>query len=135
MTRVRLGFFEDFKSSDTLLLEADCEGLQALAVVFRSLAAGTHEVLALHELSLFEVHHGVQLTARRTSRDHGTRRLNAGTAFLWERTSDGWVDAAEKLEVLTRYEGAHHTLDAEDDEVVVQVSKGEYGDGWWLTHS
>ena len=56
------------------------------------------------------------------------------SVFLWERTADGWQDAAEKLDVLTQCEQGHHYLDADDDHVVVEVSRGEYGDDWWHTH-
>jgi hypothetical protein len=134
VTSVRIGYFQDFKSSDTLLLEADADGLRALAETFRSLAAGTLNRLALHGLPFVEVHHGVQLTATRSNRDRGTRHTDGGTAFLWERDATGWEDAAEKLDVLTQCEAGHHYLDADGDQVVVEVSKGEYGDDWWHTH-
>ena len=123
MTSVRIGYFEDFKSSDTLLLEADAEGLRALAETFRSLAAGTLDRLALHELPFVQVHHGVQLIATRSNHDRGTRRSDAGNAFLWERDADGWQDAAEKLDVLTQCEEGHHYLDADDDQVVVEMTR------------
>lgn len=134
MTNVRIGYFEDFKSSNTLLLEADAEGLRALAETFRLVAAGTLDGVTLHHLPFAEAHHGVQLTARRSTHDRGTRRADAGSVFLWERTGDGWQDAAEKLDMLAQYEEGHHYLDANEDEVVVQVSIGEYGDEWWLRH-
>jgi hypothetical protein len=125
---------EDFKASNTLLLEADAEGLRTLAEKFRSLAGGTIDGLALHDLPFVEIHHRVQLIATRSAQDRGTRRVDVGNAFLWERTADGWEDAAEKLDVLTQYAEGHHYLDADEDQVVVQVSRGEYGDDWWRTH-
>lgn len=134
MICVRIGYFEDFKSSNTLLLEADVEGLRALAKMFRSLAGGTLDNLALHKCPFVEVHRGVQLTATRAVRDLGARRVNAGNAFQWERTADGWKDAAEKIEVLAQYGEGHHYFDADEDEVVVQVSRDEYGDDWWRKH-
>ena len=134
MTSVRVGYFEAFKSSKTLLLEADADGLRALADRFRSLAAGTLNDLVLHSLPFVEVHHGVQLTATHSTHDRGTRRADAGNAFLWERNAAGWQDAAEKVDVLAQCEEGHHHLDADEDEVVVQISKGEYGDDWWHTH-
>jgi len=135
MSKVRLGYFADFKSNDTLLMEADTEGLQSLAALFRSLAVGTRDSLALHDLPLFEIHHGVQLTAACGGHDRGTRRFGTANSFLWERTALGWEDVADKLDSQVQAERAcHHYLDAEKDEVVVQVSKGEYGDKWWLEH-
>jgi hypothetical protein len=134
MTRVRIGYFEDFKTSNTVLLEADAEGLRALAATFRSLAAGTVDGVALHDLPFAEVHHAVQLTATRSTRDRGARRAGGGHTFLWERTVDGWQAAAEKADVLALCEDGHHYLDADEDQVVIQVSRGEYGDEWWHTH-
>ena len=134
MTSVRIGYFEDFKSSNTLLLEADAEGLRGLAEAFRSLAAGTLDGLAFHDLPFVEVHHRVQLTATRSTHDRGTRRADAENVFLWERDAGGWQGAAEKLDGLTQFGKGHHYLDADEDQVVVQVSKGEYGDDWWHKH-
>jgi hypothetical protein len=127
---LRIGYFEDFKSN-TLLLEADADGLRALAELFRSLAAGTLDNLALHTLPFVELHHGVLLTATRSALDLVTRRAHPGRSFLWEGTADGWLDAAEKLDVLTQCEEGHHYLAGDEDQIVVQVSKGEYGDDWW----
>jgi hypothetical protein len=130
---IRIGYFEDFKSSKPLLLEADAEGIQSLAEAFRSLAAGTIANVVLHELPFVEIHHGVQLIATRGSQDRGTQR-DAENVFSWERDAEGWQEAAEKLDALTQYGAGHHYLDADNDQVVVQVSKDEYGDGWWHTH-
>ena len=94
---VRLGYFEDFKSSDTLLMEAGAEGLQRLATVFRSLASGKVRALALHELPFIETYHSVQLIASCSSQVYGTRRGDAANTFLWERSNLGWEYSAEKL--------------------------------------
>ena len=134
MTSVHIGYFEGFKSSNTLLLEGDADGLRALAETFRSLAAGTLDGVALHELPFMKVHHGVHVVATRSTHDRGTRRADAENVFRWERTEEGWRDSAEKADVLTRSAQGHHYLDADDDQVVVEVSRGEYGDGWWQTH-
>lgn len=134
MTKLRIGYFEGFKSSNTLLLEADADSLRALAQLFRSLAAGTLDNLRLHALPFVEVHHGVLVTATRSALDRGARRGDAGPSFLWERTEDGWRDAADKLDVLSQHKEGHHYLDGDEDEVVIQVSKGEYGDDWWQKH-
>jgi len=132
--RIRIGYFEDFKSSDTLLLETDAEGLRTLAEMFRSLARGTLEGVAVHDLPFVEVHHGVQLTATRGASDLGIRRADVGNVFLWERTANGWEEAAEKVDVLAQHREGHHYLDTDEDQVVVQVSRGEYGDDWWHKH-
>ena len=133
MTRVRIGYFEDFKSSKTLLLDADADGLRALAETFRSLAAGTLSAVGFDELPFMEVHHGVDLLAVRSTHDR-IWRADVENVFLWERTAEGWQDSAEKIDVLIQCARGHHYLEAADDQVVVEVSRGEYGDGWWRAH-
>ena len=81
MTSVHIGYFEAFKSSNTLILEGDADGLRALAETFRSLAAGTLDGVALHELPFMKVHHGVQVVATRSTHDRGTRRADAESVF------------------------------------------------------
>jgi len=134
VTTLRIGYFKDFKSSNAILLEADTDGLRALAQLFRSLAAGTLDNVGLHDLPFVEAHHGVLVTATRSAHDRGARHADARPAFLWERTEDGWRDAADKLDVLSQHKEGHQYLDADEDEVVIQVSKGEYGDDWWREH-
>ena len=102
MTSVHIGYFEGFKSSNTLLLEGDADGLRALAETFRSLAAGTLTAVVFHELPFMKVHHGVDLLAVRSTDDRGIRRADAENVFLWERTAEGWQDSAEKIDVLTQ---------------------------------
>lgn len=134
MARVRLGYFEDFKMNHTLLLEADAAGLRALVATFRALASGRVAGVALHHLPFVEVHHGVQLTAVRGSRNRGARRASIRNVFGWERTKDGWHDLAEKLDLLVGQKDGHYYVEEPEDDVVIQVSKGEYGDDWWRRH-
>ena len=136
MSRVRLGYFAAFKSRDTLLMESDAAGLVKLAALLREIAAGERGSLDLHDLPLFVVHGAVRVTTARTEQDCGTRRINPGTSFAWERSAPGWHLAADMLGSLAEPGGpCHQYLDADADEVVVQVSKGEYGDAWWLARA
>jgi len=129
---MHLGYFADFKSGEALLMEADIEGLQELRGMFQALAAGRIRRVILHRLPFVQVHHAVELRASSGPEDPGVRRDGAGNSFLWERSRDGWRDAAEKLTVLIEDPNAcHHYLRAEQDDVDVVVSKGEYGDTWW----
>ena len=130
MGLVRLGYFEGFKSGNTLLLDGDQEGLQQLGETLQQLASGGAEAVALHSLPFVEAHHGVRLVARVAPRDTGTLQ-GAGTEFEWKRTSSGWEEAAEKVAVISQSRCGHHYLDAFKDEVTVMVSLGEYGSQWW----
>jgi len=69
---VRLGYFEGFKSGNTLLLDGDREGLQQLDETLQQLASGGVEAVAIHSLPFVEAHHGVRLVSRVAPRDTGT---------------------------------------------------------------
>ncbi len=63
MTRVRLGYFENFKGANTILLCGDGDGLQRLADLLRPLEDANAEPVNLHVLSFVQVYGGVSLTA------------------------------------------------------------------------
>ena len=132
MAQVHLGYFENFKSNDTLLMEGDTEGLRHLARVLRSLERGSADAIEIHGLPFVERHHGVRLTAKRAPHDLVARVDASSNEFTWERTDVGWQDAADKVEVLVECAEGHHYLEATEDQVVVEVSKGEYGSDWWI---
>ena len=61
VSRVDLGYFQNFKSSDTLLMEGDADGLRNLARVLRSLESGSAAVVEIDGLPFVWSHHGVRL--------------------------------------------------------------------------
>ena len=67
---VQIGFFRDFKSSDTLLIEGDSSGLRQLADVCGDLAEDGGST-AIHELPFVEVHHGIRVVASTADRGVG----------------------------------------------------------------
>ncbi len=133
MGHVHIGFFKDFKESDTLLIEGDSEGLRSLALAIRKLATSRNiEVVAIQDLPFVEVHHGLQVLAYRVSGDDGARFQHAGV-LAWRRSAAGWQQVADKIDALCEPTAGHHYLDDLSD-VTVQASTGEYGAAWWLTH-
>jgi hypothetical protein len=133
VTAVRLGYFEDFKSNNTLLLDGDQTGLKQLVEQLRALAAGAVESIAIHSLPFVETHHGVQLVAQGTTDDIGT--LQRGPAdFQWQRSRSGWEDVTDKVQAVIQGGRCHHYLDAPHDTVTVMVSSGEYDAHWWSNH-
>jgi hypothetical protein len=134
LATARLGYFEDFKSSDTLLIEADSEGLRKLAELLRSLARGSAKVVTIHTQPFVESHHGVTLTASLGRRDFVARTGDASKEFRWERTASSWGEAADKVWALAERDAGHQYLDLDEDEVVIEVCTGEHGDAGWLAH-
>src|SRR6266704_3929942 len=81
VARVDLGYFDNFKSAGTLLIEADDEGLQHLGASLRSLQQGSVGSLAIEALPCVTAHHGVRLTAARGFRESVTRCGTASNEF------------------------------------------------------
>jgi len=131
---VHLGYFKNFKARDTLLVEGDAEGLRNLAAVLRSLQCGSPEIVAVDALPFVQSHHGVRLTAKRSQSDRVARMAPSSVDFTWERTEAGWRAATDKVEELLDRDAGHQYLDRAGDQVVVEISKGEYGSGWWQDH-
>ena len=132
---LHIGFFKDFNSNDTLLLEGDSIGLGQLESAIRSLADGTNATLALHTLPFVDARGSVEIIVMLTDRDLGIHRVDSTTSFVWQRTEAGWRDIAGKIVTLIGSVRGHHYLEAESDDVTVEVSKGEYGDNWWTAIS
>lgn len=131
MGSIRVGFFEDFKGADTLLIDVDHEGL-------RGLIAWLREVMSSERKAWFSDCPGVSLQSRlrvevlRVLDDIGLLRM-AETEFVRRRSEDGWMEIIEKLDVMEA--GAcHQHLDGPRDDVQVMASIGEYGDAWWRRH-
>lgn len=125
---LRVGFFRDFKTRDTLLLDGDRDALRQLADTCRRVA---HDgsTIALHDLPFVEVHHGLRIIAIVGPR-HSGATVN-GVDIHWERSKSGWLDTVEKLEALAGAAVGHQYLDAIKDLTQVMASSGEYDNEWW----
>jgi hypothetical protein len=124
---VRIGCF-DFGGDDTLLLDGDTEGLNALASALLVLVAGDQETLSLHRLAFVSSPTEVELNAHRSTSDIGISR-NANV-FQWRRSPRGWAGVVEQILGVAEHGRCHQYLDAPSDDVVVMVSSGEYGEPW-----
>lgn len=135
MTHVRLGYFENFKGTDTILLCGDGEGLQRLAKHLRTLEDANADPVNLHLLPFVQVHGGIELTAYPVDRELGIRRTGLGSRFAWHHSQEGWLESAEKIEAVVRGGGGHGYLgETPAGDAVVVVSKGEYDEDWWERH-
>ncbi|MHB1034042.1 MAG: hypothetical protein ACYC35_11625 [Pirellulales bacterium] len=127
---VRIGYFEDFKGTDTILVCGDEEGLQVLANRLLVLEDASAEPVNLHLLPFVEVCGPVRLTAHPVDRELGVRRV--GSSFAWHHSEEGWLESAERIDVVARGLGGHCYLgETPAADAVVMVSKGEYEERWW----
>ncbi len=129
---VRIGYLENFKGADTILVSGDEEGLQRLADILRSLEDANAEPVGLHLLQIAQARGGVELTAYPVDRELGVRRIGPASCFDWHHSEKGWIESAEKIGVVAQGSGCHCYLGATAaSDAVVMVSKGEYDDVWW----
>jgi hypothetical protein len=128
---IRVGFFEDFKGEDTLLIDVDAEGLSDLIAWLREVMSSDRKVI-LSACPGVTLQAGLCVEAFRSRDDAGLLRT-APTAFVWQRSEDGWTDIVELLTPLKAGAG-HQYLVGPRDHVQVMASIGEYGDDWWNRH-
>jgi len=131
MASIRVGFFEDFKGADTLLLDVEHEGLNALIALLQAVASSGRR-MKISACPGSVVQSGVAVDLLRTVGDTGLVRAS-GTEFVWHRSEDGWAEVIEKLAAM-RTGACHQYLDGPRDAVRIMVSIGEYGDAWWQRH-
>jgi hypothetical protein len=129
---IRVGFFQDFKSSDTLLIDGDSDGLRLLSSTFWQLGTTGTTQVAIHELSFVEMHRGLQVYASRSDRDAGAAFEDAGV-IAWICSKPGWESASDKVDVLCK-EGSGHQYLEDSSDIVVMASIAEYGELWWRKH-
>jgi hypothetical protein len=131
MMHLHLAYFQNFKSTNTILISGDEEGLQRLADHLRPLEDATAKPVNLHLLPFVQAHGGVSLTAHPVDRELGVRRIGP-SRFDWHHSQEGWLESADKIEAVVRGSGGHCYLgESPAGDAVVMVSKGEYDEGWW----
>lgn len=128
MAFIRVGFFENFKSADTLLIDVDRDGLHVL-IAWLQEAISSRQKTTINDCPGAVVEAGLHVELRRNRDDTGIVRTAEGT-FVWLRSEDGWTDIVELLGGLKAGAG-HQYLDGPRDGVQVMASIGEYGEAWW----
>jgi hypothetical protein len=131
MASIRVGFFEDFKGADTLLLDVDHEGLNAL-IAWLQTAASSGRKTAINQCPGAVVLSGLHVDLSRTPNDTRLVRTSR-TEFMWQRSEEGWAEVIEKLGAMESG-SCHQYLEGPSDDVQVMASIGEYGDSWWRRH-
>lgn len=134
---IRMGFFENFKGSDVILLDGDSLAILKLAELLRGLEGRHSVVLPIHELQFVAAYQGVQLIAHPVSKERGVRRSHPqNPCFTWEHSEEGWLEASEKIEQLAHSAHGHQWLGSVGTaDATVFVSLNEYGDQLWSQHA
>ena len=133
-------FFYEASDGPRIVIFGPLTGdFQSLQQLFRSLSQ-CRKLVEIHRQPFIRAYGGIQLVASCTGamfqrwqgKPQGLRRRpsDAGPAFEWLRTQEGWDYLAELLDGLVKATSAgHQYLSAYPrEDAIVVVSKGEYGD-------
>jgi hypothetical protein len=142
---IRIGFYNDFKDYDTLLISADSIALLEIEKAFEQLSQGLPE-FDFSTLSALDNQFRVELKAYVDTENHGMVKIERNR-FEWRLTPFIWNQFKEMTAVLRISErAAHQYLDFESnyfnkeenfiyyDSLQVILAKGEYPLSFWVGH-
>lgn len=118
MTRAGLGFFEQFKGADTVLLSTDSAGVRELARELEQFAASETAALRIPVMPI--PGHEADLVAVREVHADGSAR------FRWLCGPSEVSDIVQKLNSLANSKQGHQYFELVGSKVQLMVSVGEY---------
>lgn len=133
MGSIRIGRFDNFKGSNTVLIEADEEGLDSLIELIRCVER-FGQSSRLDQCSGATVYGSLTVVAERSTDDIGLMASN-DVDFIWRRSRAAWIDVIAKLQAMQDAGPCHQYVSGPTDHIQVMVAKGEYGDSWWRHHA
>lgn len=128
---IRVGFFRNFKGSDSVLIDADHKSMAALQRLFSRLASGSSPLDITAESDVIR-YRNIALLAELSETNGRVRETTTGL-LKWSGTSAYWTDAEAKIVALCGVKAGHQYL-VEEGAVQVVVSLGEYGADWWAVN-
>ena len=135
---IRIGYYEDFKSYDTILISADINGLLEIENVFLQLAQGLPS-FDFSTLKYLDPKFQVDMIAFNDATNIGLRQIDKGK-FEWRLKKAKWAQFREMSTALYRLSSSgHQYLDAETgdidlDSLQVVLSLHEYPLSFWQEH-
>jgi hypothetical protein len=123
---MRLGYCNQFKGADTVLLSCDPVEVSPLRQVLASVMA--REVpFAIHDLAVVSARHPARLVLCPAA----ARFRAVGGEFIWRLNHVEFAAVDSKLEALEHVSAAHQCFDLGDSDVRLMFSVREYDEQWW----
>ncbi|MDR3480372.1 MAG: hypothetical protein P4L91_06615 [Burkholderiaceae bacterium] len=125
---MNLGFFPDFKGSDSVLLSGDPAEITFLSRQLRQFVLSGDALLQVHNFVDVSPQYPAQLLAS---------KLGQGMdfAYIWPCSPDEFETIQPKLESLAMSSFGHQYFDLANSRARLIVSVGEYDKSWWQAHS
>ena len=133
-----IGFYDNFKRYDTVLISVDMNGLLEVNDVFKRLSEGLTE-FDFSELRLLDKKFRINMKAYQAKKNSGMLQVDKGK-FEWRLTKEKWRRFHELLTHRSKDGGhGHHYLDAEEGDIEpnslqVVFSLDEYPYWFWEEH-
>lgn len=138
---LRIGYFAQFVGEEIngILVSGDATGLRVFASSLRTLERPGAQPVRIHQLPGVLLYTPLELVALPVGEELGVRlREDPGDIlrFDWSHSEEGWLEAAEKIEVVATSAGGHNYLgETPAADAVIVVSLGEYPPDWWKMHT
>ena len=132
---IRIGFFDDFKGENSILISADIHGLLELEKIFDGLSKKSTE-FELNKAKYTDPKFSVGIKMRVTELDSGLKLVD--DKYEWNLTKNKWSEFRQKITGLYRNgTNGHHYLDSESNnnsDFQVVLSLNEYDLNFWNKH-
>jgi len=128
---LQLGFFEDFKFKDSVLLEGSAGDIEQLAAYLDAFVSSQESVLAIHTFASVAPNHPAQLFVSRSARSSPPR---GASQFYWWCSPEELPTILGKLQPLVTSGSGHQYFNLMGSSAQLIVSVGEYGPSWWQAH-
>ena len=134
---IRIGYFEDFKGEDSILISADIHGLIELEDVFLKLSNGL-EYYDFSKLKLLDKIHRIDMNVFTEKNNIGLKKTEKDK-YEWRLCKEKWGEFREKITAMYRLRNeGHHYLDSDseaNDDYQVVLSLNEYPEDFWEKYS
>ena len=126
-THLMLGFFEDFKGSDAVLLSGSGGDIRDLAQRLRDFASSSNAALPIHDIASVSPEHPARLfTVRSPLTSPAANQLT----FHWSCSPSEIEAVSSKLLALVEGPSGHQYFDLVGSDVQLIISVGEYDALW-----
>jgi hypothetical protein len=128
---LQLGFFENFKFEDSVLLEGSAGDIEQLAAYLEAFAYSQESVLAIHTFASVASNHPAQLFVSRSVRNPPPQ---GAAQFYWRCSTEELPTILGMLQPLVTSGSGHQYFNLIGSSAQLVVSVGEYGPSWWQAH-
>ena len=130
---IRIGFFENFKGENSILISVDIHGLLELEKIFLKLSQNLTD-FDFDKLKLLDNKYRINFKAFPDNENIGLLETTHET-YEWRVTKEKWGEFREKLTSMYRIgNGGHHYLDSDskvNNDLQVILSWDEYDIDFW----